>query len=279
MKSAAAHPRALLLLAAALAGGCSILRPAPPPPPVSAPEVVAAVRGHAERLHTLRAGDVSLRISTALEGKVERSPSLGGVLALNVDLPGLWLETEKVTRSVFSLKALGSRFWLALYQTREVVTGGPQAYARLPFLVRPEDVQALLAGPDRLGLSWPGTTMAVEQADYRFDVPVLGVLRRQVWVDRRVLTVTAVREYDALGRTLTDVRLGGYKPVGGEPLPHRLTVERPLHGVKVEMYLDDLALNKDMPASVFLPPQRPGWQVIDLDRQPLSDVRGFGGEP
>ena len=258
-------------------GGCALLRPAPPPPLPPA-EVVAALRETAERFHTVTDTDISLHISVTADGKTQRAPSLGGLIAFNARLPGLWLDTEKVTRRVFSLKALGERFYLAIFETREVVTGGPAAYARLPHLVRPGEVRSFFAGPDRLGLTWPDTTMAVQADEYRFDVPVAGVLRSRVLVDRRKVVVTAIRRYDALGRTVTEVVLGGHKQTDGVPFPRRLTVERPLDGVKVELRLGDPRLNKELPAATFLPPQRPGWRVIDLDRQPLSAVEAFRTE-
>jgi hypothetical protein len=106
----------------------------------------------------------------------------------------------------------------------------------------------------------------------------LGVLRRRVNVDRRNLVVARIRDYDALGRTVTDVRLRDYELSGERLFPRRLTVDRPLSGVTVDLWLDDPKLNKELPRKTFLPVERPGWRVIDLDRQPLSAVEAFRGE-
>jgi hypothetical protein len=267
-----------LLLLACPSAGCQLFR-GPPPPPLPADRIVEALRERAVAVYTVTDTDISLIISATSEGETERAPTLGGFIAFNARLPGLWLDAEKLTRRVFSLKALRGRFWLALFETREVVTGGAAAYARLPHLVRPEEVRAFFGGPERLGLNWPGATTTVEPDDYRFDVHVAGVLRRQVWVDRRELVVTRIRRYDALRRTVTDVALDRYRDTDRGPFPRRLTVDRPLAGVSVELRLSDPDLSKELPPEVFLPPERPGWRKIDLDRQPLSAVEAFRAEP
>ncbi len=274
--SAVPWPRALACaLVLAASGGCALLRRPPPPAPLPPEQVIAALRQQAARLHTVTDTDISLRISTTADGETETLPSLGGFIAFDADLPALWLDTEKVTRRIFSLKAVGERFWLAIFETREVVTGGPAAYARLPHLIRPQEVRGFFAGPDRLGLTWPGTRMALQAEHYRFDVHVAGLLRRQVWVGRRKLAVTAIRRYDALGRTVTEVRMEGQRPTDGSTFPRRLTVERPLVGVRVELRLGAPQLNKDLPRRAFLPPERPGWRHVDLDVRDLSAVEAF----
>jgi len=254
--------------------GCSLIRQ-PVPPPLPAEQVTQSVRTQTRALRTLKDTDVSLVITAAVNGKTKRLPSLGGFIVFDAELPGLWLEAEKLSRPIFSLKALGHRFWLALYSTCEVATGGPSAYAKLPHLVRPEEVRGFLASPEWLGLTWPSTNMAVEADSYRFDVHVLGVLSRQVWVDRRKVVVTAIRRYDALGRAVTGIRLLNHKPADDALFPHRLIVERPLSGVKVDLRLGSPTINEDLPAAAFRPPERPGWRTIDLDHEPLSAVKAF----
>jgi len=272
-------PSLLLLCAAALPlAGCFLLRPAPPPPPLPKQQVVDAIRAHSEGFQTVFDGDISLAVTTCADGKCKRLPTLGGVLAFDARTPALWLYAEKMTRSVFSLKAVGSRFWLLCYRTRELVTGTETAYAKLPQLIRPEEVRSYFAGPESLGLSWPTTQMAVEPDDYRFDVRVLGVLRRQVRVDRRRLVLAGIRRYDALGRLETEVRLDRYKPAGDRLFPRRFRLDRPLCGVTIELRLGDPEPNKPLPEATFAPPAASDWKLIDLDRQDASDVEFFGAD-
>jgi len=269
-------PFLLLLCAAAFPlAGCSLLRPAPPPPPLPRQQVVDAVRTQSEGFHTVFDGDISLAITTCADGECRKLPTLGGLLAFDARVPALWLYAEKMTRSVFSLKAVGARFWLVNYRDGKLFTGTEVAYARVPELIRPEEVRSYFAGPEALGLSWPSTDMTVEPDDYRFDVRVLGVLRRQVRVDRRRLVLAGIRRYDALGRVETELRLDRYKPAGDGLFPRRFRLDRPLCGVLIELRLGDPEPNKPRPEATFEPPAASDWQLIDLDRQDLSDVEFF----
>lgn len=270
-------PILLLLCAAALPlAGCSLLRPAPPPPPLPRQQVVDAIRAQSQGFQTVFDGDISLSITTAdADGKPKKRPTVGGVLAFDARVPALWLYAEKMTRSVFSLKAVGTRFWLVLYRTGELVTGTDAAYEKVPELIRPEEVRSYFAGPESLGISWPSAEMAVEPDDYRFDVRVLGVLRRQVRVDRRRLVLTGIRRYDALGRVETELRLDRYKPADGRLFPRRLRLDRPLYGVLIELRLDDPEPNKPLPEATFAPPDPSRYKLIDLDREDPSVIEFF----
>jgi hypothetical protein len=237
--------------------------------------VIEMVRAQSGAFRSVKDGDITLNITTTVDGKTKSLPSLGGAIGFNAELPGLYLVTTKVTKTVFSLTALGQQFWLALYRTNELVTGGPLAYEKLPWLIRPEEVQGFFADPEWLGLTWPGTTMTVEENNYRFDIFTAGILRRQVFVDRRMVVVSSIRRYDALRRLETGIDMADYEATDSAFFPRRLTVDRPLNGVKVELELSDPKLNVDFPAQTFLPPNLPGWKVINLDYEPLSAVKGF----
>ena len=173
-------PTALLLLACLAAlqtVGCPLFRPGPPPPPLPTRQVVDAVRVQSEGFRTVFDGDISLSITGVdAEGKPDKLPTVGGILAFDARIPALWLYAEKLTTSIFSLKAVGPRFWLVCYPTSELVTGTEAAYEKLPQLLRPEEVRSYFAGPELLGISWPTAEMVLEPDDYRFDIRVLGVL-------------------------------------------------------------------------------------------------------
>lgn len=248
------------------------------PPPLSQAEVLHALETHSGSFRSLVDTDMSLVVTVSADGGRERTPTLTGHIAFDRELPGLWISAEKVGRQIFSLKARGDSFWLALPETREVATGSSQAYGKIPYLVRPGEAQRLLTGIEGLGLRWPGTTMHVEDRHYRFDVEVLGGPYAQVLVDRRKLVVSAIRRYDALGRIVTEVRLDDYRQVGRKLFAHRFSVTRPLSGTEVALRLGGPKLNKPIPTEAFQPAERPGWDIIDLDRQPLSAVRAFRKE-
>ncbi len=266
----------LLLCTVLAAVGCPSLPP--PSPPLPREIVIALVRAQETTFHSVKDGDISLAITETVDGKAKRLPTLGGSIAFNSELPGLWLIGTKVTKTIFSLKALGPRFWLALYRTEELVTGGPAAYEKLPTLLRPDEVRSFFADPEWLGLTGPDTTMTTGEDNYQFDVYSGGVLRRQVLVERQLVVVRSIRRYDPLGRLETQIDMADYDLTDGVLFPRVLTVDRPLLGVKVELSLSDPKLNVELPANVFLPPELPeGWKQIDLDREPLSAVKGLEG--
>jgi hypothetical protein len=234
------------------------------------------VRANATRFTTVRDGQkISLSVRTTVEGKTRKAPTLGGAMAFNAELPGLYLYAEKLTRHVFTLKALRSQFSLKVPETHEILVGGPIAYAKMPQLLRPEEVKSLFAGPEILGLSWPGTVMTVEDEEYRFDVYVGNTLRRQVRVDRRGLVITQIISCDSLGRKLTVVELDDYDLVQGRMFPHRLAVERPRVGVAVVLTMSHPELDVELPERSFRPTRSRGWTVIDLDYEDISAARFF----
>jgi hypothetical protein len=281
MRTPANRPtRAALLLAglALLCSGCSVLFPAAPLPPMSRQQILQALRQRAGEFSTVVDTDISLRTTTTFEGKTQSSPSLGGVLAFDRLLPGLWLRTEKVGREAFDLKAIGMDFSLLLPQTGEIVTGGPIAYYKLPYLVRPDEVQTMFAGPEAVGLSWPSTTMASADKGDLFSINVFGALYRTVLVDPGTADVLRITDYDVLGRVLTDIRLSDYTVVNSTRFPLRLRVERPLDGVAVDLRLGAPKLNKPIPLQAFQPHRLDAYRHVDLDYQPLSDVHAFSGK-
>jgi len=267
---------AAVCLLALLGSGCSLLARQGPPLPRA--RVLEQLEAHSGTFRSLIDTEMSLLIRYRTDGRERRTPTLTGHVALDRELPGLWLSAEKVGRPVFSLKARGDRFWLALHQTAELVSGGPLAYAKVPYLVRPAEARRLLAGADGLGLRWPTTVMTVEDRHYCFETRVFGGPYARVLVDRRELVVNVVRRYDALGRVTSELRLDDYRPVGGKLFPHRFTVVRPSAGATVQLRLGSPKLDKPIPARAFQPAPRPGWTHRDLDREPLSNVEAFAGD-
>ncbi len=280
MKATAHRQSIALLLLAALVfacAGCPLI-PRRPLPPMPREQILQTLRQRAADFTTVVDPDISLRISTTYEGKTERTPSLGGVLAFDRVLPGLWLRAEKIGHEIFDLKALGMDFSLLLPESGEVVTGGPIAYAKLPYLIRPDEVQTMFGGPETLGLSWSSTTMAVLDKGDLFSVSIFGSLYRAILVDPGTADILRITDYDVLGRTISEITLSDYEELQGTRFPRRLQVDRPLDGVSVDLRLGDPDLKKVIPIQFFRPHRQAGYRHVDLDRQPLSDVHAFSGE-
>jgi len=275
--SNASHSRRILVgivLSVGLCGsGCVPVRPLPPP--LSKEVVTEMVRVQSGTFRSVKDGDITLNITTTEDGETRSLPSLGGAIGFNAELPGVYLVATKVTKTVFTLRARGQQFWLALPRTNEMVIGSLPAYEKLPWLIRPDEVRGFFADPEWLGLTWPDTTMTMEEDDYRFDIFIAGILRRQVFVDRRLVVVSSIRRYDALRRLETEIDLADYELTDNALFPRRLTVDRPLNGVKTDLELSDPKLNVDFPAQTFSPPDLSKWKVINLDYEPVSAVKGF----
>lgn len=284
MPSTASH-RHQTLIALALGllalGGCGIFgRPGrgPVPPPLSASEVIDAVREDTRRFTTLVDTDIGLSIAARQNDDWKKLPTFGGLLALDSRRPGLWLRAEKLTQKIFTLRAGSDYFWLEIPDTKEIVTGGPVAYDRLPHLVQPNEVMLWFAAPEWLGLTWEETRMTVLPEHYRFDVELSGETVRSVLVDRRTLNLSRIEVYDMFGRVRTEVRMEAYRSVQGVNFPFRMWVLRPRHGYRIRLKLDNPKFNKDIPDRAFQPKKRPGWRHVNLDYQPLSAVKAFSGE-
>jgi hypothetical protein len=276
-------PAACLLLVCLLLACSGCRAPLPPMPPE---QILDALRQRSDAFSTIVDPDISLKIATTVEGKTERSPSLGGFLAFaralpDLWLPGLWLHTEKVGHAIFDLKAIGMEFSLLLPQSGEIVTGGPIAYAKLPYLIRPDEVQTMLGGPETLGLSWKTTSMTTDKQGDLFHINVFGALFRTVLVDPGTADILRITDYNVLGEVVTDIRLSDYEDLDTTRFPYRLQVERPLDGVSVDLQLDEPklnTLNKDKLLQTFRLHSLDGYRHVDLDVQPLSDVHAFTGE-
>jgi len=257
---------------------CGCRAPGPLPAPLPQDRVTAATRAWANSIRTVRDRDVSLQITQTVEGRRRELPGFGGQMGFDRTIPALYLLAEKLGQTAFWLRARGDRFWLAFPRTSEVATGGPAAYAKLPHLIRPQEVRTWFAGPERVGLTWPATEMSVGPECYRFDVFLAGALLRSVFVDRRKLVIEAIQSFDALGRRVTEVHLEDYAPLDGIQFPRAIAVERPLEGMTVRLELGGPELNPDINPAAFLPGRRPGWTHVDLDRRPLSALRALQGD-
>ncbi|MEF8787574.1 MAG: hypothetical protein V5A84_00760 [Planctomycetota bacterium] len=266
----------VLILAAA---GCSLITARPASGPAwTRPEVVRTLRSRYEKIRTIKAGDVSLESSSESGSFFSVTPTLGGVLALDPHLPGLWLRTEKLGQQIFTLGLRKQSFWMTIPDTREIVTGSGRAFRKFPYTLRPAELAALVGSPRQLGLDRESTLMAVEPEHYRFDVWSDSTLAREVYVDRADVTVRRVVYYGRDKRRVAELTLGDYRTVNGIPLPHHLSLVRPGSGVRTEIWLSAPEVNAVSPRQMsvfFSPPQKPGWRHIDLNRQSLRDIKAL----
>ncbi len=240
-------------------------------------EIIDRLHEHAPVFTTLTDARVSLRITQEMEAGRERYPSVGGVLAFDKTLPGLWLRAERFGQNIFTLRAHENSFWLEIPDSAEIITGSEAAYERMPHLVRPREVLLWFASPEWLGLDWDTTSMETTRNEYVFEVTLGGFPLRRISVDRYDLNINSIMTYDIFGTVDTSVTLDRYRRLNGRVFPHRLSVYRPQSGYTITLQLGQPRFNRELPVQTFLPRRRPGWNHIDLDRQSPYDIRGPEG--
>ena len=269
---------AVFLFAFFLSGcrGISI-RPSEPAEELSRREVIARLSEQTRFFTSITDTKFSLRIVQEVDGKRERSPSVGGVLAFDSMLPGLWLRTERLGQNIFTLRAHQDSFWLELPDSREIITGSDRTYERMPQLARPEEILLWFAPPHWLGLTRDNTAMKTTEEEYVFLVTLKGLPLRSVNVDRRGLHINSVTTYDILGQVHTNVTMERHRTVNGAVFPHRIVIERPLEGYEITLRLGQPEFDRDFPEQAFLPRERPGWRHIDLDRTEPTTPKGLEG--
>ena len=287
-QSSGLHYFAVLLCCALfwlIASGCGVLQvicpPEPLPPPLPREEVEASLVKEYGRIETLKDMGGSLDSEYGPPDDRESGPSLGIDLAFDATLPGLWLHAEKMGQAVFTLRAKEHRFWLAIPDTKELVTGTEVAFRKLPQLVDPDELSLALGTPQKLGLTRQATTMDVDGKYYRFDIYHGSYIARKVYVSRRDIEIRRIVEYDLSGREQTIIRMMDYYKINGIPVPYTFTVERPRSQWEMTLELSDPDVNELAPErmrKLFDPKDRTGWKHIDLDIQPLSDVKALQPE-
>ena len=182
---------------------------------------------------------------------------------------------------VFTLRARKHRFWLTIPDTKELVTGTEVAFRKLPQLVDPDELSLALGTPEKLGITRESTTMEVDGENYRFDVHHGTYIARRVYVSRREIEIRRIVEYTPSGREQTIIRMMDYYETDGIPVPYTFTVERPANQWKVTLELSDPEVNELAPERIrplFNPKDHTGWTRINLDIQPLSDVKALQPE-
>jgi len=250
--------------------GCKTLTPARlrTPEDLARDEVVQKVSESSPHLFsTLTDTRISLRIRQELEHDTERYPSVGGVLAFDKELPGVWLRGERFGRNLFTLRSYKDSFWLELPHSHEVVVGSREAYRRMPQMVRPNEILLWFASPQWLGLTWEDTVMDIRAGEYVFEVKIDGFPVRRVHVDGFDFHINSIFIYDIMGGVDTAVHMNRYSDIDGEIFPHRLIVNRPRDGFEIALQLGRPEFGRELPERTFMPRSRPGWRHIDLDRQ------------
>ncbi|MDB4969547.1 MAG: hypothetical protein JWN44_5236 [Myxococcales bacterium] len=238
-----------------LAAGCPkpAMRPYPPP---TGEELLAALRGRAEHLKSLRAtakvdhfanGGERVRI------KANILVARGGKLRFEADSP--------LGGALATLTSDGTQFSLLDVRNNRFLTGPAKAcnVARLIRLaIPPDDVVAVLMGEAPLegklkGVTWDPNhggreVLTLSTADGGEETIQLDAAEKR-W------DVMRAERRDAGGKVLWRVTNSGFKDHGGVRLPDVSDIEEPPHGADAEIKFRAVEPNVELPEELFrLPP-------------------------
>jgi outer membrane lipoprotein-sorting protein len=244
--------RGVIVVAALLAAGCPkpAVRPYPPP---SADELMAALRGRAEHLKTLRA---TAKVDHMANGgervrlKVNLLAARGGKLRIEADSP--------LGGALATLVSDGRQFALLDVRSNRFLQGPAKAcnVARLIRLsIAPDDVVAVLMG----GAPLDGTVKSVGwdpnhggREVLTLALPDGGEERLELDAKDKRWDLMRAERKDAAGKVLWRVTNDGWKDRdGGVRLPDVEDVEEPPHGADAEIKLKSVEPNIELKDDLF----------------------------
>jgi len=226
------------------------VRPYPPP---SANELMAALRGRAEHLKTLRATakiDYMANGGDRVRAKANILLARGGKLRIELDSP--------LGGSLATLTTDGQQFSLLDVRANRFLTG-PAKACNVARLIRvalpPDDIVAVLMGGAPLGGTIKGTSWDPNNGGR--EVLTLGLPdggEQIIKLDGRDKRWDVVRteRRDAAGKVQWFVTADGFKDhEGGVRLPDVLDVVEPAHGADVELKLRSVEPNLELKDELF----------------------------
>jgi outer membrane lipoprotein-sorting protein len=247
--------RASLISGALLVVGCPkpAVRPYPPP---TAEELMAALRGRAEHLRTLRAAtkvDHFAKGGERVRVKVSMLLARGGKLRFEADSP--------LGGALATLTSDGSQFSLLDVRANRFLIGPAKAcnVARLIRLaLPPDDIVAVLMGGAPLG----GTVKSVGwdpdnggREVLTLSVPDGGEEIIKLDARNKSWDVVRAERRDSGGKVLWRVTNDGFKDHGGFRLPDVSDIEEPPRGADAEIKFRSVEPNVDLADDLFrLPP-------------------------
>ncbi len=103
------------------------------------------------------------------------------------------------------------------------------------------------------------------------------VLARNIWFERRGLSLARLQVFDDNAEEVTDVLYSDYVQSSGIPYPREIIVERPKDFYALRLLISNLTLNQQIDDEKFRLGQPPGTELKNLDQQSVSKNEGNGG--
>jgi len=194
-----------------------------------------------------------------------------------------------VQNKAFDMTSDGKQFRLYIPSKNEFVIGKSQgndqhSQSALENL-RPQAIldALLVKGPE------PGNEEAVlevftegNNSDYLIHILRIipgqwPVLARNIWFERRGLSLSRLQVFDENAEVVTDVLYSDYVKSSGIPYPREIIVERPKDFYALRLLISSLTLNQPIEDAKFHLEQPPGTELKILDQQSESKNEGNGG--
>ena len=188
-----------------------------------------------------------------------------------------------VQTTAFDMASDGERFRLYLPTKNRFIIGksrdsGSRSKSALENL-RPQHIldALLIQGPE------PGKEEAALEAfaDKESSYYIVHILRpvpehglllaRNIWFERRRLSLVRQQIFDDDGEMVTDVHFSDYAQFSGISYPQDIVVDRPKDLYGLHLSLIKLEFNQPVGNDKFLLEQPPGTELIDLDQQSLPE--------
>ena len=251
-------------------------------------ELLASLKNYSDRIRAL--SSTSLKISFT-SGKVESGKlkayrsAPGYILLKRPDSIRVNIQNPVTKTSILEIISEGNSFGIWYPRENKYFSGSNSAKeleleGHPGFTARPVHIfDAIL--PHEIALGGAGTFVSMEEdqdsvtkyyvlsffsaaGDHR-----LRILRR-IWIDRAILAVSRLQDYDENGQMVGSARYSNLVGVEGLLLPLSIHIDRLLDGYSLDMVFADWRLNPELPAGAFVLKPPPGAQWVVLKEKTRS---------
>ena len=271
--------------------GCAVRQREKLPPQALAPvwqkatldELLAKIRAQQDAIQTLEATvELEPTITSIRRGEVVHYRDVRAFILIRrpafLRMIGLYPVAQ--TRA-FDMASDGERFGLYIPSRNRFIIGNSQGG-------RHSDAALENLRPHHIldALLWRGPETAREQAVLEaasegpqsyYIVHVLRsagerglVLARNLWFERRKLSLERMQIFEEDGEEVTDARYSNYGEFSGIPYAQKITLDRPKDHYGLALTVSKLEFNQPLEDEKFRMEQPPGTELVDLEKQSLS---------
>lgn len=172
----------------------------------------------------------------------------------------------------FTLIARDGKFWIDLPSDKVVYTGDIDLLdeiERYEMRIRPNDMLKAVVTqelPAKKGLVFLEETGDDYLLTVYEDSPQSPLLKRKIWIERRGFRVIKEVYYSKQGFVELEIEKSDYLRKRGVEYPQYIQLLRTRTAEMVSFYFKDLKINPDFGKNIFVPEERPGFEVVTIDK-------------